>query len=111
MPLISSGSLDKRVTFRRRGKTENPRERGPFADLVTMWGNYLRLSGREALQAGRETNVEEGTLRVRTPGLADDISIGDRVVIEGRERAITSVGTPERKLGFIEFTVKTDVKS
>ncbi len=110
MPLISSGSLDKRVTFRRRSKTSNPRERGDYADLATVWGNYRRLSGREALQAGREVNVEEGTLRVRYPGGADNVTVADRVVIEGRERAITSAGTPERKLGFVEFTVTSDVK-
>lgn len=108
---MKAGRLDRRVTFRRRAKGATVRDRGDFVDLVEVWGDYLRLSVREALEAGREVNVEEGTLRVRWPGEADDVTIGDRVVIDGRERAIVGAGTPDRRAGFIEFTVRSDVKS
>lgn len=108
---MKAGRLDRRVMFRRRAKGATVRDRGEFIDLVEVWGDYLRLSGREAMEAGRETNVEEGTLRVRWPGLAADITIADRVVIADRERAIVSVATPDRRGGFIEFTVRSDVKS
>ena len=108
---MKAGRLDRRVMFRRRAKGTTVRDRGDFADLVEVWGDYLRLSGREALEAGREVNIEEGTLRVRWPGPADDVTIADRVVLDGRERAVKGVGTPDRRAGFIEFTVSTDIKT
>lgn len=109
--MILPGRLDRRVMFLRRAKGATLRDRGEFQDLFEVWGDYRRLSGREALEAGRETNVEEGTLRVRWPGKAAEITIADRVVIDGRERAIVAVGTPDHREGSIEFSVRSDVKS
>lgn len=108
---MRAGRLDRRVTFRRREKGATIRDRGEFQDLVEVWGDYRRTSGREVIEAGRQLNIEEGTLRVRWPGPGDSVTIDDRVVIDGRERAIKGIGTPDRRSGFIEFIVSTDVKS
>ena len=105
-----AGQLDKQVTFRRRVVVD-ARTRGAFEDHATVWGAYRRLSGMQAMEAGRETNVEEGTLRIRYPGPGDDVTVSDRVTIEGRDLGITSVGTPDRRGGFVELIVRSDVKS
>lgn len=107
---MNAGRLDKQVTFRRRAPGASQRDRGGYQDHATVWGDYRRLSGREALQAGREVNVEEGTLRIRI-GEADDITIADRVVVEGRELGIKAVSTPDRRGGFVEFMVQSDARS
>lgn len=106
---MNPGQLDTRVTFRRRAVL-NARERSDdYSDFLTVWAKYTRLSGREALQAGRVTDIETGTLRIRDSARAREITNEDRVRVKGRNHAVQAVSLPERRTGFIDIAVSTDV--
>lgn len=105
---MKSARMDRRVTFSRRAILSET-ERGDFADYLTVWAQYTRLSGRESLQAGRVVNVEDGTLRIRDSEAAREISSADRVSIGGRDHAIKAVALPERRGGYITISVSSSL--
>lgn len=104
---IPAGKLDTRVTFSRRAYVD-PRTRGAFAPLITVWAQVVQASGREQLQAGTDVSFVPSTLRIRDSAAARGLTAGDRVAFGGRDRRITSVSAPGRT-GVIEIATTTDL--
>lgn len=108
---MQAGRLKFRVTFKRRAVI-SPRERSDdYRDrfLVDWPADYQRQNGREALEAGRPVDVEQGILSVRESTETRQITSADRVEIEGRDHAITSVSLPNRRTRRIDLVVSTSL--
>ena len=104
---IQAGRLDTRAAFSRRAYIDE-RERGEPEVFLTVWAQYVRATGREQVQAGRDVDFEPATLRIRDSAAAREISSGDRVTVHDRDHRITSVSLPGRS-GLIELAITTDL--
>ncbi|MGY2052955.1 phage head completion protein [Methylobacterium sp. JK268] len=102
--MAGAGSLDRLVTIRRRPQVGTT-SRGPYEDAFKTWGSFRALSVREAIEAGRVQNIENGTLMVRNGPETRTITVADRVMIQGRDFAIEGVGVPDIRTGLIMLAV------
>lgn len=86
---MSSGELDRRVTFLRRPAiaANGGNERGDYADLVTVWAGYtpMRTATRESF--GYAEDVLTAWLKIRESSQIDSLTIADRVRMGGRSEA------------------------
>lgn len=106
---MRAGRLDLRVTFHRRADLGDY-QRGEFEPFLSGEpAEYRRLSGAEAVEGGRLSDVEQGTLIIRDSAKAREITAADRVTIAGRDFAIKSVGVPVRRLRRIEMSVASEL--
>jgi head-tail adaptor len=104
---MPAGTLDKRVTFRRRSlqAANVGNERGGYADVLTCWAQFSRTSGRETVEGGRAVDVGEATLRIRSSSTTRAITAADRVLVDAKDYAIVSVSPTMRRGGWIEVLI------
>lgn len=107
---IQAERLDQRVTFRRRAvvPVTAGNERGGWQNLFTVWAEFRRVNGTEALQGGRLQDVGQGVLRIRDSAQARTITNADRAIVQGRDYRIVSVAPSDRRTGLIEMSISTD---
>ncbi len=104
---MRTGQLRDRVTFQR--ETRAPDGAGGYvqgwADELTVWGQYVPRSTREAVEAGRLQESESGTLTVRASSRTRGITPAHRVLIRGVPYALqggpTNYDQRNRALDFI----------
>ena len=111
---MDAGRLDKRAQFMRRPtildtEGNDTGDRGPYAQVFTVWASFRPQSVREAAQGGAAQNVETGILTVRDTAQARTITNGERVKIQGRDFAIEGVGLPDRRTGLIALNVSSNL--
>lgn len=92
---MRAGLLRDRVTFQR--ETRVPDGAGGYvqgwADELTVWGQYVPRSSREAVEAGRLQESEGGTLTVRSSSKTRVITSAHRVLIRGVPYAVQGGAT------------------
>lgn len=111
---MDPGRLDLRAQFSRRPPIldeagEDTGDRGDYVPVFTVWANFRTQSVREAAQGGGAQNVEDGTLTIRDSEQARTVTNGDRVLLQGRDYAITGVGLPDRRTGLIAIVLSSNL--
>lgn len=83
--MTRAGQLRERVTFQAEQRTPDGAGGAALAwePVLTVWGQYVPRSAREAVDAGRLQESESGTLTVRASSETRAITSAHRVLIRG----------------------------
>ncbi|MGL3208692.1 phage head completion protein [Bradyrhizobium sp. BR 1433] len=99
---MSSGELDRRVTFWRRPVTESVAgdDRGSLEGVLRVWAKFSPLSAETRRTYGYAEDAVTGWLKVRESKNVDQLTLADRVSFdldpEGNDFEIDSVGIKDR---------------
>lgn len=98
---MTSGELDRRVTFLRRPLIEADaagEERGKFKPEFEVWAAFTPMSSQRRADYGYAEDVLSGWLKIRESLKVATLTISDRVVLkgDGDEFAIDSVPVNDR---------------
>ncbi|ACL62062.1 head-tail adaptor protein [Methylobacterium nodulans] len=108
---MDPGRTDKRVIFRRRVAVPKASGNGTnreFRDLFPCWAAWRPLTGRRLAEAGGVTDGIEGAIVVRDTPRTRDLTVADRVILDGRDMALESVPIGERS-GWLTIKVSRRV--
>ncbi len=90
------------VDIRRRA-TDADFVRGAYASVATLMGSLRQVTGQQKAEAGMVENAIDLFVRFSVTAVTRQISIEDRLIIDGLNYAVKSVALPERRGGFIEI--------
>jgi SPP1 family predicted phage head-tail adaptor len=109
--MAGAGALDKRVTFQTPGKTPDGQGGNVvgWANVLTVWGEFVPERGAERLEAGRLQEAAAGILRIRSSSASRAIGPSHRVLIAGIAHQVRSIADPDNQ--FRELVVERGVAS
>lgn len=105
---MRAGEFDKRAEFMRRAPQASVagNVRGGFETLCRRWVRFRPGAGARAVEAGQLADVGDARIWARPDQTTRSIGVGDRVVIEGRDYAVTHV-PPAQRNADIEMTISS----
>lgn len=108
---MTAGNLSDRITVQRvvGGDDGYGNSIVSWADLITVWADFLEQLGREKLASGRPEASRAATVRVKRSPNSLGFTPADRIVARGAVWNILSISAVGRDRELLELLCETGV--
>ena len=96
---MRAGTLDRRATIRTAVQTQSPSGDiiYTWSDLATVWAAFIPVPGLERYANQQLVGRALATFRIRYNSVTKNITVKDRLYVDGREYDITDVRETKRR--------------